>query len=150
MYDVYAYSCLPVCAFQTTLCVVARNMKIKQMCVTCVHAGACLCVPWVLSGAPQILESLCTAASGVLNTHVLMALAALGTLYMGMPQEVGVGLGVGVGVCVKAWVHGVPFCVACESLFLSAFMFFLFCTLTLLCTCRLSTYVLCLISTYVL
>eukprot|EP00983_Pelagomonas_calceolata_P013358 426896-Pelagomonas_calceolata.AAC.4 len=28
------------------------------------------------------------AASGTLNTHVLMALAALGTLYMGMPQEV--------------------------------------------------------------
>lgn len=53
-------------------------------------ASAALCVPWVLSGVPQIVESLCMAASGVLNTHVLMALAALGTLYMGMPQEVGV------------------------------------------------------------
>ncbi|KAF5829456.1 E1-E2 ATPase-domain-containing protein [Dunaliella salina] len=50
-------------------------------------AKAALCIPWVLSGAPQILESLCMAASGTLNTHVLMALAALGTLYMGMPQE---------------------------------------------------------------
>lgn len=50
-------------------------------------AKTALCIPWVLSGAPQILESLCMAASGTLNTHVLMALAALGTLYMGMPQE---------------------------------------------------------------
>ncbi|KAJ9514698.1 hypothetical protein QJQ45_028424 [Haematococcus lacustris] len=42
---------------------------------------------FVLSGLPQVMESLCIAAGGELDTHVLMALAACGTLYLGMAQE---------------------------------------------------------------
>lgn len=44
---------------------------------------------FVLSGLPQLVESLCIAGSGKVDTHVLMALAAMGTVFMGMAQEVG-------------------------------------------------------------
>jgi hypothetical protein len=49
---------------------------------------ALLAVTYVLVGLPQLVESVCLAAAGQIDTHVLMALAAFGTLYLGMPQEV--------------------------------------------------------------
>ncbi len=49
---------------------------------------ATLSASLVLLGIPQLVESVCLAAAGVIDTHVLMALAAFGTLYMGMAQEV--------------------------------------------------------------
>lgn len=52
-------------------------------------ASAALAATWLLCGAPQILEAACIAASGRLDTHVLMAAAALATLAMGLPHEVG-------------------------------------------------------------
>lgn len=45
---------------------------------------------FLLSGIPQLVESLCIAGDGTLDTHVLMSLAVFGTLYMGMAQEVSI------------------------------------------------------------
>jgi hypothetical protein len=47
----------------------------------------------------QVVQALCIAASGTLNTHVLMALAAFGTLYLGLPQEVGAHSRGALGAC---------------------------------------------------
>jgi hypothetical protein len=35
-----------------------------------------------------VVESICLVAAGKIDTHVLMAFAAIGTLYLGMAQEV--------------------------------------------------------------
>ena len=54
------------------------------------HAAhmAALAVTFVLSGLPQTVEAACVAGSGRLDTHVLMSLAVVGTLTLGMAQEV--------------------------------------------------------------
>jgi hypothetical protein len=41
-----------------------------------------------LSGIPQLAETVGAAVAGRVDTHVLMSLSVLGTLYMGMAQEV--------------------------------------------------------------
>lgn len=43
---------------------------------------------FILSGIPQVVEALCIAGGGDIDTHVLMSLAVVGTLYLGMAQEV--------------------------------------------------------------
>lgn len=43
---------------------------------------------FILSGIPQVVEALCIAGSGDIDTHVLMSLAVVGTLYLGMASEV--------------------------------------------------------------
>lgn len=53
------------------------------------HAhNAALAGTFILSGIPQVVEALCIAGGGTLDTHVLMALAVVGTLYLGMAHEV--------------------------------------------------------------
>ncbi|MEW5300276.1 MAG: hypothetical protein WDW36_003217 [Sanguina aurantia] len=42
---------------------------------------------FILSGIPQVVEALCIAGGGDIDTHVLMSLAVVGTLYLGMAQE---------------------------------------------------------------
>lgn len=44
---------------------------------------------FLLSGFPQAVESISAASAGQIDTHVLMTLAVLGTLYMGLAHEVG-------------------------------------------------------------
>lgn len=51
-------------------------------------AKAALSVTYVLSGLPQLAETVYAAVAGKIDTHVLMSLSVLGTLYMGMAQEV--------------------------------------------------------------
>jgi Cd2+/Zn2+-exporting ATPase len=46
---------------------------------------------YLLSGLPQAVSSVALAAGGQLDTHVLMSLAVVATLYLGMVQEVGAG-----------------------------------------------------------
>ena len=46
---------------------------------------------FLLSGLPQTVEALCIVGSGKVDTHVLMSLAVVGTVFMGMAQEVGGG-----------------------------------------------------------
>lgn len=55
--------------------------------------AACLAGTYCLSGLPQAVSSVALAAGGGLDTHVLMSLAVLATLYLGMVQEVGAGWG---------------------------------------------------------
>lgn len=43
---------------------------------------------YFVSGIPQAVSSVAIAGSGQLDTHVLMSLAVLATLYLGMAQEV--------------------------------------------------------------
>jgi hypothetical protein len=43
---------------------------------------------FLLSALPQTVEAVCVAASGKIDTHVLMSLAVIGTLLLGMAQEV--------------------------------------------------------------
>ncbi|KAG1674294.1 hypothetical protein FOA52_013483 [Chlamydomonas sp. UWO 241] len=49
--------------------------------------GACLGGTFLLSGFPQSVEAACIAGTGRIDTHVLMSLAAWGTLAMGMASE---------------------------------------------------------------
>ena len=42
---------------------------------------------FLLSGLPQSVEAICVASSGTIDTHVLTALAVIGTLFLGMAQE---------------------------------------------------------------
>lgn len=50
--------------------------------------NALLTGTFVLTGIPQFVESIGAAASGHIDTHVLMMLAVMGTLYMGLAHEV--------------------------------------------------------------
>lgn len=43
---------------------------------------------FVLSGVPQLVESVSAASAGHIDTHVLMTLAVMGTLYLGLAHEV--------------------------------------------------------------
>jgi hypothetical protein len=43
---------------------------------------------FALSGLPQLAETLLAFAARKVDTHVLMSLSVVGTLYMGMAQEV--------------------------------------------------------------
>jgi cation transport ATPase len=54
-------------------------------------AKAALSVTYILSGLPQLAETVYAAVAGKIDTHVLMSLSVIGTLYMGMAQEVGGG-----------------------------------------------------------
>lgn len=60
---------------------------LPDVLVTVVH-NAALAGTFILSGVPQTVEALAIAGSGKLDTHVLMSLAVLGTLYLGMAAEV--------------------------------------------------------------
>jgi hypothetical protein len=51
-------------------------------------ASAALAVTFVLSGIPQLAETIEAVLAGKLDTHVLMSLSAVGCLYMGLAQEV--------------------------------------------------------------
>lgn len=53
---------------------------------------AALAVTYVLSGIPQMVETIGAAATGKVDTHVLMSLSIVGTLYMNMAHEVSTGL----------------------------------------------------------
>ncbi len=57
-------------------------------------AAVLLCVTYFLSGVPQLAETLVACVRGRVDTHVLMSLSVVGTLYMGMAAEVR-----GFGVC---------------------------------------------------
>jgi hypothetical protein len=51
-------------------------------------AKAALSMTYILSGLPQLAETVYAAVAGKIDTHVLMSLSVLGTLYMGLAQEV--------------------------------------------------------------
>jgi len=51
-------------------------------------AAALLAATYFLSGAPQLAETLVACVRGRIDTHVLMSLSVVGTLYMGMAAEV--------------------------------------------------------------
>ena len=46
---------------------------------------------YLLSGIPQLAETLVACVRGRIDTHVLMSLSVVGTLYMDMAAEVGGG-----------------------------------------------------------
>lgn len=72
---------LPYAAAQGMLSVATAAMLAK----------AALSVTYFLSGLPQLAETVYAAVAGKIDTHVLMSLSVLGTLYMGMAQEVSRG-----------------------------------------------------------
>lgn len=49
--------------------------------------SAALLGTFILSGIPQTIEAICIAGTGKLDTHVLMSLAVIGTVFLGMAQE---------------------------------------------------------------
>ncbi len=49
--------------------------------------AAFLGITFVLSGIPQLVETVQAFAHRQVDTHVLMSLAVVGTAYMGMAQE---------------------------------------------------------------
>lgn len=50
-------------------------------------SGAATAAVYVLAGVPELVELALNLAGGVVDTHVLMTLAALGTLLMGRALE---------------------------------------------------------------
>jgi hypothetical protein len=86
VYTVTSVSCfvaallLPYCAAQGLL----------QAATAAMLGKAALGVTYLLSGVPQLAETVGAAVAGKVDTHVLMSLSVIGTLYMGMAQEVGV------------------------------------------------------------
>jgi cation transport ATPase len=85
VYTVTSVSCfvaallLPYCAAQGLL----------QAATAALLGKAALGVTYLLSGVPQLAETVGAAVAGKVDTHVLMSLSVIGTLYMGMAQEVG-------------------------------------------------------------
>jgi hypothetical protein len=83
-YTVTSVSCfiaallLPYCAAQGFL----------QAATAAALGKAALGLTYLLSGVPQLAETVGAAAAGKVDTHVLMSLSVIGTLYMGMAQEV--------------------------------------------------------------
>ena len=67
-------------------------------------AKAALSITYVLAGLPQLAETVYAAVAGKIDTHVLMSLSVLGTLYMGMAQEVSRRRAV---LCCIVWWQGV-------------------------------------------
>eukprot|EP00882_Tetradesmus_deserticola_P016572 GHRQ01017708.1.p1 GENE.GHRQ01017708.1~~GHRQ01017708.1.p1 ORF type:complete len:339 (+),score=80.11 GHRQ01017708.1:232-1248(+) len=84
VYTIASVSCfvaallLPYCAAQGLL----------QAATAALLGKAALGLTYLLSGVPQLAETVGAAAAGKVDTHVLMSLSIIGTLYMGMAQEV--------------------------------------------------------------
>ncbi|GLI64799.1 hypothetical protein VaNZ11_008205 [Volvox africanus] len=81
-------------AIGSTLCFVVSLLvalpftaKLLSERVAATLQAAALCGTYLLSGLPQAVSSVALAAEGHLDTHVLMSLAVLATLYLGMVQE---------------------------------------------------------------
>lgn len=65
-----------------------RIQGLLQVGTAALLTKAALAVTYLLSGIPQLAETVGAAVSGRVDTHVLMSLSIVGTLYMGMAQEV--------------------------------------------------------------
>lgn len=66
----------------------AAAQSVIPVATAALLAKAALSVTYLLSGLPQLAETVYAAVAGKIDTHVLMSLSVLGTLYMGMAQEV--------------------------------------------------------------
>ncbi|KAF6263311.1 hypothetical protein COO60DRAFT_1635329 [Scenedesmus sp. NREL 46B-D3] len=83
VYTITSVSCfvaallLPYCAAQ----------GLVQAATAALLGKAALGLTFLLSGVPQLAETVSAAAAGKVDTHVLMSLSVVGTLYMGMAQE---------------------------------------------------------------
>jgi hypothetical protein len=83
-YILTAISCFAV----ALLLPYAAAQSLISASTAAVLAKAALSVTYVLSGLPQLAETVYAAVAGKIDTHVLMSLSVIGTLYMGMAQEV--------------------------------------------------------------
>jgi hypothetical protein len=80
------------CFIAALLLPYAATQGLLQAATAAMLAKAALGVTYLLSGVPQLAETVGAAVAGKVDTHVLMSLSVIGTLYMGMAQEVGVYL----------------------------------------------------------
>jgi cation transport ATPase len=84
-----AYTVASVSCFAAALLLpYAAGGSLLPAATAALLAKAALTVTYVLSGLPQLAETLFAAVAGKIDTHVLMSLSVLGTLYMGLAQEV--------------------------------------------------------------
>eukprot|EP00878_Enallax_costatus_P011030 GHUV01011520.1.p1 GENE.GHUV01011520.1~~GHUV01011520.1.p1 ORF type:complete len:338 (+),score=57.62 GHUV01011520.1:998-2011(+) len=75
------------CFIAALLLPYAAAQGLLQAATAALLAKAALAVTYILSGIPQLAETVGAAVSGKIDTHVLMSLSIVGTLYMGMAQE---------------------------------------------------------------
>lgn len=87
-YTVASVTCFAASLLLPYVAGAAGGAALLPAATTALLAKAALGVTYVLSGIPQLAETLGAAAAGRLDTHVLMSLSIVGTLYMGMAQEV--------------------------------------------------------------
>lgn len=88
----------PICSWYRCLCYRHCRLTLHltrlfaqgllQVATAALLSKAALAVTYALSGIPQLAETVSAAVSGKIDTHVLMSLSIVGTLYMGMAQEV--------------------------------------------------------------
>uniref|UniRef100_A0A383V263 P-type ATPase A domain-containing protein n=1 Tax=Tetradesmus obliquus TaxID=3088 RepID=A0A383V263_TETOB len=64
-----------------------QKQGLLQAATAAALSKAALGVTYLFSGVPQLAETVGAAAAGKVDTHVLMSLSVIGTLYMGMAQE---------------------------------------------------------------
>ena len=84
-----SYTIAAVCSFAASIAVQqAAAAGLLAASVAGPLSTATLCVPFLLLGVPQLVETLMAFAARQVDTHVLMSLSIVGTLYMGMAQEV--------------------------------------------------------------
>lgn len=84
-----AYTITAVASFAASLALQqAGAAGLLAASVAAPLSTAALVVPFLLLGAPQLAETLVAFAARQVDTHVLMSLSIVGTLYMGMAQEV--------------------------------------------------------------
>ena len=94
-----------ICAALSLLCfilaMVSQLPALASALPSAARSGvyaAGMAATYFLSGVPQVVSSIAIASSGHLDTHVLMALAVAGTLYLGMVHE--------VRFATASWVDG--------------------------------------------
>eukprot|EP00798_Chlamydomonas_sp_ICE-L_P027121 gene27121-2349_t len=75
------------CFIVATLVGIQSVSSVLPASAAAVIKTVALATTFLLSGTPQIVEAFCVAGGGNIDTHVLMILAALGTLYLGMAHE---------------------------------------------------------------
>lgn len=84
-----AYTVTSIACFTAALLLpYAAAQSVIPAAAAALLAKAALSVTYLLSGLPQLAETVYAAVAGKIDTHVLMSLSVLGTLYMGMAQEV--------------------------------------------------------------
>jgi hypothetical protein len=84
-----AYTVVSVTCFVAALLLpYAAAQAMLPAATAALLAKAALSVTYVLSGLPQLAETVYAAVAGKIDTHVLMSLSVLGTLYMGLAHEV--------------------------------------------------------------